>query len=283
MNLTDDYGANTPIWGIAASPLVDDKHVYLQVGGEPNACVVAFDRNTGKEKWRSLDGMASYSAPQFIEQGGQRLLLVWTGDWLAALNPDDGVPVWKQEFKRAQMVINVPDAVVDTGTNRIFLSSFYDGSYLYQLDPGKLESELLWGRRGRSEVRTDALHSIISTSVIRGNYVYGIDSYGELRCLDLENGDRVWEDQTLLEKGRWATAFLVQNGELTWIFTEKGELIIARLTPGGFERISSTHIIEPTTFLPRRNTNILWSHPAYANKHIFVRNDRELIAVDLSK
>ena len=45
---------------------------------------------------------------------------------------------------------------------------------------------------------------------------------------------------------------------------------------------STAHLIEPTTFLPRRNANILWSHPAFAHKHIFARNDRELICVDLS-
>jgi hypothetical protein len=176
----------------------------------------------------------------------------------------------------------VADPVVDVKTGRIFLSSFYEGSYLYQLDDVKLESNLLWSRRGRSEIHTDALHSIIMTSVIRGNYVYGTDSHGELRCLDLTNGDRVWSDQTLLKKGRWATAFFVQNGDHTWILTERGDLVIARLTPEGFERISTAKLIEPTTFLPRRSEEIVWSQPAFAHKHIFARNDRELICVDLS-
>ena len=123
---------------------------------------------------------------------------------------------------------------------------------------------------------------MIMTPLIRGNYVYGMDSYGEFRCLDLSNGDRVWSDQTLIENGRWGTAFFVQNGDRTWIFTENGDLVIARLTPQGFERISTTHLIDPTTFLPNRSGNILWSHPAYADKCIFVRNDLELICVDLS-
>ena len=282
-DMLEEYDASNPVWGITSSPLVDDKHVYIQIGGQPDACIVAFDKNTGEERWRSLDGLASYSAPKFIDQAGKRLILVWTGDWFAALDPEDGTPAWKHEFSRAKGVINVADAVIDPDTQRVFFTSFYDGSYLYHLRQDKLESDLLWERRGRSEIRTDALHSIISTSVIRGNYVYGIDSYGEFRCLDLTNGDRVWSDQTLLEKGRWATAFLVQNGERTWIFTEKGELIIANLTPKGWERIDSTFLLEPTTFLPRRSGNILWSHPAYANKHIFVRNDNQLISVDLSK
>jgi outer membrane protein assembly factor BamB len=278
-----DYGVNIQVWGVAASPLVDEARVYLQVGGEPDAAVVAFDKNTGKEVWRALDGRASYSAPKFIEQGGRKLLLVWTGDWFATLEPKTGAVVWKDVFKPAKMVINVGDAVVDKATGRIFFSSFYDGSYLYEMNHDTMKLDLLWSRRGRSEMNTDALHSIIMTPVIRGNYVYGLDSHGEFRCLDMETGDRVWSEETIVEKGRWGTAFFVQQGELTWIFTEKGELIIGMLSPEGFERISSTQLIEPTTFLPRRNGNILWSHPAYAHKHIFVRNDRELISVDLSK
>ena len=281
-NFENDFNAAIPVWGITASPLVDDDRVYVQVGGQPDAVVMAFDKKTGDEVWRSLDGGASYSAPKFIEQNGKQLLLVWTGDWFAALEPKSGEPVWKKKFNRAKGVINVADPVVDKATGRIFLTSFYDGSYLYKLDANKMDVDLLWKRKGRSEIHTDALHSIIMTSVILGDYVYGLDSYGAMRCLDLRNGDRVWEDQTLVDEGRWATAFFVQNRERTWMFTEKGELVIGSLSPSGFQSLSRTKLIDPTTFLPRRNDNILWSHPAYADRHIFVRNDKQLISVDLS-
>jgi len=278
-----DYNTSMPTWGITSSPLVDDERVYLQVGGQPDAIIVAFDKNSGKEVWRALDGGASYSAPRFFEQAGKRLVLVWTGNWFAALDPATGEAAWKHPFKKAKGVINVPDAVIDYEGNRIFLTSFYDGSYLYEFNPDKLESTLLWKRKGINERKTDALHTMIMTSVIRGNYVYGLDSYGEMRCLDLANGDRVWEDQTLIDKGRWGTIFFVQNGEHTWMFTENGDLVIGKLSPQGFEEISRTHIIDPTTFLPNRSGNILWSHPAYANKRIYARNDQELVCVDLSK
>lgn len=281
--LAVDYKVGKLIWGIATSPLVDKQNVYLIIGGEPDAAVVALDKDYGIEVWRSLDGLGSYSSPRFIEQAGQRFLLVWSGNWFAALNPKTGNPAWKLPFERAKMVINASDPVVDYLSNRIFFSSFYDGSYVIQLDSKYTDAEIVWNRRGRSEIHTDALQGIISSAFIRGNHVYGLDSYGELRCLDIHTGDRVWSDQTLLDKGRWATAFFVQNGDKTWILTELGELVIARLSPNGFERISSTQIIKPTTHLPRRNTNILWSHPAYANKHIFVRNDHELICASLAE
>ncbi len=282
-DFVNDYETRMPTWGITSAPLVDDQHVYLQVGGQPDAVIMAFDKNSGEEAWRALDGTASYSAPRFFEQAGKRLILVWTADWFAALDPATGEAAWKHPFEKAKGVINVPDAVIDYAGNRIFLTSFYDGSYLYAFDPNKLESELLWKRKGINERKTDALHTMIMTSVIRGDYVYGLDSYGEMRCLDLRNGDRVWEDQTLIDKGRWGTAFFIPNGDKTWMFTENGELVIGTLSPDGFEALSKTKILEPTTFLPNRSGNILWSHPAFANKRIYARNDKELVCVDLAE
>jgi outer membrane protein assembly factor BamB len=125
------------------------------------------------------------------------------------------------------------------------------------------------------------LHSIIMTPFIRDGHAYGLDSYGEMRCLNLANGDRVWADTTLLPNGRWATAHFVQNGDRTWITTERGEIVIARLTPEGFQRISSARFITPGTTLRGRNYPIAWSHPAYAHRSLFARNDSELVCIPL--
>jgi outer membrane protein assembly factor BamB len=281
-DLATDYRADIPVWGLTAAPLVAGDLVIFQIGGRPDACLLALDVRTGQERWRALDGRASYSTPRLIEDGGREAVLAWTGNWLACLDPATGKVLWKESFKPNKMVINVPDPVLDETGRRMFLTSFYDGSFAYGLKPGFAPPELLWQRKGASERNTDALHSMIMTPVIRGGHVYGIDSYGEMRCLDLGTGDRVWTDTSLLANGRWATAYFVQNGDRTWITTEKGEIVIAKLTPQGFERISSAQFIEPGTSLRGRNHPIAWSHPAYAHKCLFARNDRELVCVSLA-
>ena len=86
---TPEYKIRMPIWGIAASPLVEDDLVIVQIGGE-GACLVAFDKRTGDEKWRALDDNASYSAPIIIEQAGHRVLVCWTGDNVVGLDPAHG-------------------------------------------------------------------------------------------------------------------------------------------------------------------------------------------------
>jgi outer membrane protein assembly factor BamB len=281
-NLAAEFNASINVWGIAAAPLVAGDLVIFQVGGQPDACLVALDVKTGRERWRALDGKASYSAPRLVRLDGRDVVLAWTAHWLASLDPATGKVHWKVPYKPKNMILNVPDPVLDEEGRKIFLSAFYDGAFLFELGSGSGPPDLLWRRTGVSERKTDALHSIIMTPFIRDGHAYGIDSYGEMRCLNLNTGDRVWEDTTLLPNGRWTTAHFVQNGDRTWITTEKGEIVIARLTPRGFERLSSARFIAPQTKLRGRDYPIAWSHPAYAHRSLFSRNDSQLVCISLA-
>ena len=276
-----DYQVKMPIWGISASPLVDGDLLIVQIGAsDEGACVVALDKTTGAEKWRALNDRASYSAPIIINQAGRRVLVAWTGDNVVGLDPASGNIHWKHPFKPAKMVINVPTPVVDGG--RMFVTAFYDGSLMLRLNPDRLAVEEIWRRRGLSEVNTDALHAMIATPYFKGDYVYGVDSYGELRCLDAATGDRIWEDLTATPKSRWSNIHMVENAGRIWMFNERGELVIATLSPEGFHEIDRAKLIEPTTDQLNRRGGVCWSHPAYAHRHIFARNDKHLVAASLA-
>jgi hypothetical protein len=80
--------------------------------------------------------------------------------------------------------------------------------------------------------------------------------------------------------GTPANAFIVKNGARFFLFNEKGDLIIANLSPKGYQEISRAHLLEPTNTAAGRD--VLWSHPAFANQNMYARNDREIICVDLS-
>ncbi|REK17378.1 MAG: dehydrogenase [Planctomycetota bacterium] len=278
-DLNAEYKIRMPIWGIAASPLVDDDLVIVQIGGE-EACLVAFDKRTGKEAWRALDDNASYSAPIMIEQAGRPVMVCWTGNSIVGMNAQTGEVYWSHPFQPAKMVINIATPVLEQ--DRLFFTSFYDGSIMLELDEGELSVRELWSRRGRDERHTDSLHSIISTPYMKGDYVYGVDSYGEFRCLDAKTGDRVWESLEPTPKDRWSTIHMVENGDRMWMFNERGELVIARLSPVGYKEYSRAKLIEPTSVqLPQRG-GVCWAHPAYANRHVFARNDNEIVCASLA-
>ncbi len=282
-DLDAEYDIQMPTWGIAASPLIYRELVIVQIGGK-KACIVALDKSTGKEKWTALSDRAQYVAPIVVQQAGKDVVICWTGDSVAGLSPADGKVLWRVPWKPRNMPIGIATPIVEQ--NQVFFTSFYDGSLLLRLKQDQAAVEKVWQRIGNNENDTDALHSIISTPLFKDGHIYGVDSYGELRCLRASDGERLWEDLTAVPKDRWSTIHFVQNGERTWMFNERGELIIGRLSPQGFNELSRAKLLEPTLpQLSRRGgtQGVCWSHPAFANRHIFARNDKELVCASLAK
>jgi hypothetical protein len=148
---------------------------------------------------------------------------------------------------------------------------------------------VLWRGNSNSELRPDKLHSIMCTPVLEDGHIYGVCSYGQLRCLEMATGKRIWESlqatgstgDTSRQSDRWKNAFIVKNGDRFFLANELGDLIIARLSPAGYEEISRAHLLEPTT--PEAGRPVVWSHPAFANRSVYMRNDNELICVSLAE
>jgi hypothetical protein len=243
--------------------------------------VVALNKKSGDEVWRALDDQAQYSAPILIEQAGKTVCVCWTGEGIAGIDAATGEVYWRRPMKPRNMPIGIATPVVEK--DRLFVTSFYDGSLMLRLFEDRPAVEQLWRRVGASERETDALHSIISTPLMIGDYIYGADSYGELRCLDARTGDRIWEDLTATPRDRWSNIHFIRNGERIWMFNERGELIISRLSPKGFEEIDRAKLIDPTLEQLRRRDGVTWSHPAFANRHVFIRNDKELVCASLAE
>ncbi|TWT91848.1 PQQ-binding-like beta-propeller repeat protein [Neorhodopirellula pilleata] len=278
-DLESDYQIRMPIWGITAAPLVHDGMVIQVVAGTGDACLVAFDLETGQERWRAIDEKAGYSAPIIVQQGQQDVLVCWTGESVTGLNPSNGETYWSQPMKPINMPIGVPTPVVQN--NKLLVSSFYDGSMLIALNQDRPAASQLWWRRGADEKNTDSLHSMISNPLIKGEFIYGVDSYGQFRCLDLMTGDRVWEDLSVVPEARWATVHMIQNGNDEIMLNERGELLMTTLSPQGIEIRSRSKLLEPTLQQLRRRDGVVWAHPAIADGVIYARNDRELVSASL--
>ena len=75
---------------------------------------------------------------------------------------------------------------------------------------------------------------------------------------------------------------MVRNGERVWMFNDQGELLITRLSARGAEVISRATLLKPTKGQLGRGDGVTWSHPAFAYRHVFNRNDEELVCADLS-
>jgi outer membrane protein assembly factor BamB len=295
-NLPKEYDATVPMWGYAAHPLLDGDKLICLVGGK-GSVAVALDKATGKERWRALslakepappNHEIGYCPPVIFQVGKTRQLIIWDSEAANGLDPETGKVYWSVPIDSgASMTIPTPRLAGD----RLFLTSFYGGSTLIKLDPNNPSAATVaWQSKlakPNQELpkKTTNLHCVMSTPYIKDGFIYGVCSYGQLRCLRLDDGERIWEDlratgsaKTPVE--RWANAFLIPNGDRVFLPNEKGDLVIARLSPKGYEEIGRAHLLEPTGNAMGRK--VVWSYPAFANRAMYARNDKELICVSLA-
>ena len=281
-----DFNAKTPLWGFSANPLLDGNRLICLVGGE-GSVAVAFDKDTGKELWRALTAKEpGYCPPMIFQAGGRRQLIVWHPESLNSLDPETGKVFWTEPFAvRSGLTVPTPRVLGD----KLFITSFYNGPMMLKLAADKPAAEVVWRGTSNNERNTDKLHAIMCTPWLEDGHIYGVCSYGQLRCLKADTGERLWETFKATgatgENGgrndRWAHAFLIKHADRFFIANEKGDLIIAKLSPQGYEEVSRAHLLEPTGNAGARP--VVWSHPAFANKRAYMRNDKELICVDLAE
>jgi outer membrane protein assembly factor BamB len=282
-HLPTDFGTKLPNWGMAAAPLVDGDQLIVLAGGAGGALVVSFDKLTGAERWRSLDDPAvGYAPPVILEFGGRRQLIIWHAAAVSAIDPENGQVIWEfpHEVQEA-LTIATPRRI----GNRLFVSSFYQGPLMLDLGADGKTPKVVWDGRGGSELKNESIHTIMPTPIVTDELIFGVSSYGQLRCLEAATGKKIWETRQPTGEGRWWNAFLVPNGEppgnKVFLANEQGELILAELSRDGYREISRSKLIEPTQPIQRRMT--VWAHPAFALRSVFARNDKELIRVNLAK
>ncbi len=271
-----DYKATPPMWGFAGHPLVDGQRLLCIVGGE-GSVAVAFDKDTGKELWRALSAREpGYSSPALIEAGGKRQLLIWHAESINGLDPETGKVYWSVPLDPTYgMSIMTPQKWQEY----LFAGGTGNKAVLLKLESDKPAVAEVW--RGKPKT---AAYPVNSTPFLEGGYMYAVDGNGPLRCVKLQSGERLWETSkpTTGDGAKTsATAFLVKNGDRFALMAETGDLILARLTPKGYEEISRAKILEPTGDAFGRA--VVWSHPAFANRCVYARNDRELVCVSLAE
>lgn len=275
-DLEAEYDVEAPIWGFCAHPLVDGDKLICLVGGA-GSVAVAFDKMTGRELWRSLSAQsAGYCAPIITEAGGVRQLIIWDPEAIHGLNPESGEVYWSVPLEPAYgMSIAVPRRAGDY----LYASGIGDAALLLKLDPDKPAAEIVWRANGRS-----AVFCSNSPPLLADGMIYGCDCRGgQLRGADLETGDRLWETFRPTTGSRNAghgTAFLVKHDDRYLLFSETGDLILAKLSRSGYEELGRFHVLEPTGEAFGRP--VVWSHPAFANRCCYARNDKELVCVSLA-
>jgi outer membrane protein assembly factor BamB len=256
-HLGKEYAAFELDWGHASSPVLYRDMLILLCYHKNASYILALDKRSGKEMWKVDRGkdLKSYSTPLVIEvpgKGGE--LIVNSSETMEAFDPLTGKPLWK--FVEPTRFA-VPMPVYHDGV--LYVSRGYrSGPYMavkagQRGDLGK--DKLLW------HVETGAPYT--SSFLYDNGLLYMATEMGIVTCLDAKTGERVWRERL---GGIYSASPVVADGKV-YLFSESGETLVLRAG-------------RKPEVLARNKVNVrVIASPAFAGGKIFVRGDRQLVAI----
>jgi outer membrane protein assembly factor BamB len=245
-------------YGLSASPLIVGEKLITLPGGPNGSSIVAYDKRTGAPIWKSLNDREAYTSPMYVNLAGRAQLLIVSARNVLGVAPEDGRLLWKSPW-----VVQNENAIAQPvllGTNRFLLSAGYGiGCSAYEViqTNSAFEVRQLWTSK--------SLKNKFSSSVLRGDYIYGLDD-DTLACLDARTGERKWRS------GNYGFGQLLLAGDHLIVLSAKGELALVAAAPEGYQEFSRFQAIKGKT----------WNHPALAHGRLLVRNVVEMACFDLS-
>jgi outer membrane protein assembly factor BamB len=252
-------------YGMACSPLVIGNLVVVTAGA-PGASVVAYDAKTGKQAWKSGDDAAGYSSPALLELSGRKQLVVFTGEAATGLIPESGKQLWRFPYEtNFNCNIVTPLAFKD----QVFISAGENHGCVMLSFKGSGDQTQV-GQAWTSQGSQSVLRNEWQTSILSDGHLYGFDNVGaagpvtHLTCVNAETGKRVWQ-KTRFGKGNMIAA----DGKL-FIATMNGELVAVKLSPKAFDEIGRVKVIGSTR-----------QAPALSNGKLYLRDDEEIVCVDV--
>jgi outer membrane protein assembly factor BamB len=292
IDTTKQYHVVKNFFGVGSTPLVWRDLLLVNVGGSPpgspadlyaangnappaGAAVVAFDKTTGEEQWRTGEDLASYASPVPANIGGRELVLVFARGGLLAIDPAKGKTVAQFPW-RARKLESVNAASPVVVGNEVFISETYElGSALVRLNGSSFDE--VWSDRERRRNQAMALHW--NTPIEHEGYLYGSSGYhspeAELRCVEWKSGKVMWSEADM---GR-SSLLLVE--ETLVCLSEDGTLRLLRATPERYEEIAEWELASadgvPLLTYPA------WTAPALAQGRLYVQGKDRLVCVELRK
>lgn len=256
-NILKDAGADNLRWGMAGSPLIAGDAVIVQPGGKAGRSVAAYDRQTGKVLWTSLDDQTAYVSPMQVTLLGVPQFLVVTATRLVGLSVDKRAVLWEFPWTTDHDA-NAAQPIVIDGTRVFYSSGYGTGAVVIELTKAgdRFTTREVW-RNVRMKNRQ-------SSSVFSNGFIYGLDD-GILACLDAATGELKWKG------GRYGHGQLLLAGNHLVIMTEEGELVLVAASPDSLREVARRPALSDET----------WNVPAFADGILLVRNTKEMAAFDL--
>jgi len=263
-DVAKDYGGKHIRWMNATSPLIEGNLVIVS-GGGAGAAFLAFDKTGGSLKWKGEDDTITHATPTAAVIHGTRQIIFFTKEGLAALTPQDGKVLWRQEYKFNISTAASPVVFEDI----VYCSAGYGvggGAYKIEKKGSAWTCTEIWRKEGND------VANHWSTPVCKDGYLYGMFQFknygdGPVKCVDIRTGDVKWS------KEGFGPGNVILSGDQVLALSDKGELVLFEASPAAYKELARADVLDGKC----------WSTPTVAGGRIFARSTKEAAAFQVAK
>ncbi|OAI52254.1 pyrrolo-quinoline quinone [Planctomyces sp. SCGC AG-212-M04] len=271
VDLVKDYGGKKDDgWGYSESPTVDGDKVICTPGGKKST-MVAFNKKTGKEIWKTVlddDSGAGHASTVVSKVGGTTVLVTTTGSGALGVRAEDGKLLWNYPLPHTTARIPTPIVRGDL----VFCVFGYDpggGVLLKQVPQPNKEAKVeeIYPLNGKLKNKHGGV-------VLVGDYLYGdSDAKGILYCAEFMTGKVLWTDKRSKAGGRGSAAIAAADGHL-YVRYQNGVVVLAKADP--------TDYVEVGSFTPPgAGERPSWAHPVVVDGMLYLREGDSILCYDV--
>ena len=283
----ETFGVVQNFFGVGSNPIVTGDLVIAMVGGSPEGTrridtakgngsgIVAFDKITGKVRYKLSDELASYASLKQVSALGRSWCFAFVRGGLLGFNTTNG----KEDFFfpwRATVLESVNASVPVVFDNQVFISETYGpGSALLdfsKIDDGK--PRVVWQDKARS--RSKAMQTHWNTAIYHDGYLYGSSGRhqynAELRCIEAKTGKVMWS-----RDGLSRCSLLYVDGHLICL-SEVGVALLLKATPDKFSEVSRLILKDGDEPLLKPPA---WAAPVLSHGLLYLRGKDRLVCLEL--
>jgi outer membrane protein assembly factor BamB len=250
-----EFNPNHPVFGTAASPIIDRGLVIAYVGGQDNGALKALDVATGDERWSWSGDGPGYATPIVVEIAGKRQVVTQSQQNIIGIWADNGGLLWKIPFTTEYVQnivtpIKYRDLLIFSGLNK--------GVFAVRVGwrDDRWVTDTVWQNREVS--------MYMNSPVLAGDLLFGMShrNKGQFFCLDAAAGKTLWTG----DPRQGENAAMLIAGNTIFSLTNDADLIVTSVADRGANVIRKYRVADTPT----------WAHPAIVGTSILIKDEATL-------
>ena len=252
----DPFPGVVPKFFTAMSPLIVDGMCIAHLGGAGNGAIIAYDLNSGNEKWRWAGEGPEYASPVLLTVDDTKQIVTLAEKSIVGVGVADGKLLWQLPFVPQGRAYNAATPIVD-GQNVIFTgASRGTKAVTIEKQGDSFVTKELWSNE---EVAVQ-----FNTPLLKEGLLFGLTNQDNLFCLNAQTGQTAWLDTT--RRGRGGFAAILDAGSSILALPSNSELIAFKPSNQGYTELASIKVADAPTY----------AHPVLAGNRIYVKDEETL-------